>query len=446
MDAFETAKTAAKIRVVGVGGGGCNAINTMIASNLERVDFIAANTDIQALVNSKATTRLQIGTTITKGLGAGANPEVGRQAALESKDEIAAVLDGADMVFVTAGMGGGTGTGAAPIIADIAKSLGCLTVGVVTKPFTFEGNRRRKQAEQGLAELRAAVDTLITIPNQRLITMSKEALPLLEAFKRADEVLLNAVQGISDLIQYHGYINVDFADVKTIMSDRGLALMGTGHALGERRALQAMEQAISSPLLEDITIDGATGLLINITGGRDLTLQEVNEALTLVHDAADQEAEIIFGSLINEDLGDEVKITIIATGFQNRDVKAVRSPSMIMAPPEGHVVHMPMQSYTPPARTFTPAPAPAQTARTSSFGIQAVRNDEIATLVPSASPPAPATLAAPKPQPAQRTSLVPADGRAATRVVAAHDSPLGADEDQYDIPTFLRRQGINEVP
>src|SRR5690606_25142539 len=264
MDAFEQ-KTAAKIRVVGVGGGGCNAINTMIASNLERVDFIAANTDIQALANSKATTRLQIGTDITKGLGAGANPDIGRQAAIESRDEIAAVLDGADMVFVTAGMGGGTGTGAAPIIADIAKSLGCLTVGVVTKPFTFEGNRRRKQAEQGLAELRAAVDTLITIPNQRLITMSKEALPLLEAFKRADEVLLNAVQGISDLIQYHGYINVDFADVKTIMSDRGLALMGTGQATGEGRALHAMEQAISSPLLEDITIDGATGLLINIT-------------------------------------------------------------------------------------------------------------------------------------------------------------------------------------
>src|SRR3954462_3782866 len=321
MDGFDQSKQAAKIRVVGVGGGGSNAVNTMIAANLDRVDFIAANTDIQALVNNKAPVRIQIGQTLTKGLGAGANPEIGREAALESREQIAAALAGADMVFVPAGMGGGPGTGAAPIIADIAKSQGALTVAVVTKPFLFEGNKRRKQAEQGLVELKAAVDTVITIPNQRLLTLSEKSIPLLETFKKADEVLLNAVQGISDLIQYHGYINVDFADVKTIMSDRGLALMGTGRASGDKRALNAMQQAISSPLLEDVTIDGATGLLINITGGKDMTLQEVNEALTLVHDAADPEAEIIFGSLIDENQRDEVKITIIATGFQHKEPK-----------------------------------------------------------------------------------------------------------------------------
>ncbi len=334
MDSFDQSKQAAKIRVVGAGGAGCNAVNTMIAAHLDRVDFIAANTDIQALAANMAPLKLQLGMSLTKGLGAGANPEMGREAALESKEQITAALEGADMVFVTAGMGGGTGTGAAPIIADIAKSLGALTVGVVTKPFLFEGNKRRKQAEQGMVELKAAVDTLITIPNQRLLTLSNQPMPLLETFKRADEVLLNAVQGISDLIQYHGYINVDFADVKTIMSDKGLALMGTGRSNGDKRALQAMQQAISSPLLEDVTIDGATGLLINITGGRDMTLQEVNEALTLVHDAADSDAEIIFGSLIDETIQDEVKITIIATGFVNRDAKARPLPAQSHSQPQ----------------------------------------------------------------------------------------------------------------
>ncbi len=346
MDANEV-KHAAKIRVVGVGGGGCNAVNTMIAASLDRVDFIAANTDIQALAASRATTKIQIGMGLTKGLGAGANPEVGRQAALESRDQIAAVLEGADMVFVTAGMGGGTGTGAAPIIADIAKSLGCLTVGVVTKPFLFEGNKRRKQAEQGLVELKNAVDTLITIPNQRLLSIGNQPMPLLETFKTADEVLLNAVQGISDLIQYHGYINVDFADVKTIMSDRGLALMGTGRAAGDKRALNAMQQAISSPLLEDVSIDGATGLLINITGGRDMTLQEVNESLSLVHEAADPEAEIIFGSLIDDSVRDEVKITIIATGFQNRDVRGRQVQAPSISQPQPVIRAQPVQHVAP---------------------------------------------------------------------------------------------------
>lgn len=404
MDQFDQNKQAAKIRVVGVGGAGCNAVNTMIMAKLERVDFIAANTDVQALAANKAPVRLQIGQTLTKGLGAGANPEMGREAALESRDQIASMLEGADMVFVTAGMGGGTGTGAAPIIADIAKSLGCLTVGVVTKPFLFEGNKRRKQAEQGLVELKAAVDTLITIPNQRLLTLSNAPMPLLETFKRADEVLLNAVQGISDLIQYHGYINVDFADVKTIMSDKGLALMGTGHSSGDKRALNAMQQAISSPLLEDISIDGATGLLINITGGRDMTLQEVNEALTLVHDAADPDAEIIFGSLIDDNIQDEVKITIIATGFVSRDAKVRQAAPVVQVP----VV-------------TRPSPVSLNVAR-----------EEVASLVPAK---------------AGVRSMPSVESRSLSgRTAVVKDAALPLDEDQFDIPTFLRRQGQTEMP
>lgn len=397
MNSIDESKTAAKIRVVGVGGGGCNAVNTMIAANLDRVDFIAANTDIQALAANRAQTKIQIGATLTKGLGAGANPEIGREAALESKEQIAAALDGGDMVFVTAGMGGGTGTGAAPIIADISKSLGCLTVGVVTKPFLFEGNKRRKQAEQGLVELKAAVDTLITIPNQRLLTLSEQPMSLLDTFKKADEVLLNAVQGISDLVQYHGYINVDFADVKTIMCDRGHALMGSGRASGERRAVIAMQAAISSPLLEDVSIDGATGLLINITGGRDMTLQEVNEALTLVHDAADPEAEIIFGSLIDEAARDEVKITIIATGFGHKDVK-----------------HRPLNHQTVQVVRAPPAPPPPA-------------EEEV---------PLAAKLAA-RPHPSEARVSSP-------RQVMVKTPALPVDEDQFDIPTFLRRHGHSE--
>ncbi len=415
-------KQAAKIRVVGVGGGGSNAVNTMIAANLERVDFIAANTDIQALAHNKAATKIQIGTTLTKGLGAGANPEMGREAALESRDQIAAVLEGADMVFVTAGMGGGTGTGAAPIIADIAKRLGCLTVGVVTKPFQFEGNRRRKQAEQGIQELRAAVDTLITIPNQRLLSLSDSSMPLLDTFKRADEVLLNAVQGISDLIQYHGYINVDFADVKTIMSDKGLALMGTGRAAGDKRALRAMEQAISSPLLEDLTIDGATGLLINITGGRDMTLQEVNEALSLVHDAADPEAEIIFGSLIDDDAKDDVTITLIATGFVNRDNKHKEKSFSIQVPIQVPILN---RSSSPNLHSMPPPPPPMP--------------QEIVSLVP-------AKVSQPVASGVRTYSSPEVKSVQSGRTVVARDPNLALDEDQYDIPTFLRRQGQTEMP
>ncbi len=423
MDQFEQSKQAAKIRVVGVGGAGCNAVNTMIASGLERVDFIALNTDVQALAANKAPIRMQIGKELTRGLGAGANPEMGRQAATESREEIKALLQGCDMVFVTAGMGGGTGTGAAPVVADIARELGCLTVGVVTKPFMFEGNRRRKAAEQGLQELKAAVDTLITIPNQRLLTMSSEPLPLLDSFRRADEVLLNAVQGISDLIQYHGYINVDFADVKTIMGEQGLALMGTGRASGEKRALRAMEQAVSSPLLEDVSIDGARGLLINITAGRDITLQEINEAICIAQDAADPEANIIFGSLVDENANDEVKITVIATGFVSRETAPRRASVAEM--PRAAPQQQPLLRSASHVPTVTPAPAMPVTAA----------REEMGSLVPGKS-----TLAPPP----QRTLSGEHRVNPPTRLTSAREVTL--DEDQYDIPTFLRRQGQTEMP
>ena len=306
--------SSAKIKVFGVGGGGGNAINTMITEGVRNVEFIAANTDVQALENNLATTKIQLGAGLTKGLGAGANPEIGRNSALEDQARISETLAGSDMVFVTAGMGGGTGTGAAPVIANIARENGALTVGVVTKPFQFEGRRRLKQAEEGIRNLATAVDTLIIIPNQRLLAISGDQTTILEAFKKADEVLLHAVQGISDLITVPGLINVDFADVRTIMSGKGLALMGTGSASGPSRALEAAEMAISSPLLEDVSIEGATGILVNLTGGLDVTLSELNEALSLIEQAAHEEANIIFGNVIDESLRDEVKITVIATG------------------------------------------------------------------------------------------------------------------------------------
>ena len=308
---------SAKIKVIGVGGGGGNAINTMITEGIRNVEFIAANTDLQALENNLAETKIQLGAGLTKGLGAGANPEIGRDSALEDQARISETLAGADMVFVTAGMGGGTGTGAAPVIANIGREHNALTVGVVTKPFQFEGRRRLRQAEEGIRNLATAVDTLIIIPNQRLLAISGDQTTILEAFKKADEVLLYAVQGISDLITVPGLINVDFADVRTIMDGKGLALMGTGAASGPSRALEAAEMAISSPLLEDVSIEGATGILVNLTGGLDVTLAELNEALSLIEQAAHEEANIIFGNVIDESLRDEVKITVIATGFDN---------------------------------------------------------------------------------------------------------------------------------
>jgi cell division protein FtsZ len=317
---FELDKTApsshgAKIKVIGVGGSGGNAVNTMIKSGLSGVEFICVNTDRQALSASLAEVKIAIGGELTKGLGAGANPEVGRRAALEDYHKIADALQGADMVFVTAGMGGGTGTGAAPVIAKISKELGMLTVGVVTKPFDFEGRKRMRQAVEGIKFLRESVDSLITIPNQRLLSIAGNHMSFMDAFKKADEVLLNAVQGISDLINHTGLINTDFADVRTIMANKGLALMGTGLGEGEHRAVEAATNAISSPLLEDISVDGATGLIINVTGGPDLTAFEVNEATTLIMEAAHEDAEIIFGSVIDENMKNRVKITVIATGI-----------------------------------------------------------------------------------------------------------------------------------
>ncbi|MGH7819897.1 MAG: cell division protein FtsZ [Candidatus Binatia bacterium] len=309
----------AKIKVVGIGGGGGNAVNTMIAAGLPGVDFIVANTDAQALKANLSSIKVQLGEKITKGLGAGANPQVGRKAAEEDLEQIREHIEGADMVFITAGMGGGTGTGGAPVIARLAKELGALTVGVVTKPFLFEGKKRMRQAEDGMRELKESVDTLIAIPNQRLLSIAGRNMPILETFKKADDVLLQAVRGISDLITVHGLINLDFADVRTIMSEMGMAMMGAAIAEGENRAIEAAQRAISSPLLEDVSIKGARGVLINITGGASLSLHEVNEAATLVQEEADDDANIIFGAVIDEKMKDEVRITVIATGFGERD-------------------------------------------------------------------------------------------------------------------------------
>jgi cell division protein FtsZ len=388
----------ARIKVIGVGGGGGNAINTMVSARLEGVEFIAANTDLQALSANKSQVKLQLGRSSSRGLGAGAKPEVGREAALESIEEVKAALAGADMVFVAAGMGGGTGTGAAPVVADIAKNAGALTVGVVTKPFNFEGKKRRLHAEKGLEELRAAVDTLIVIPNQRLLSVAGENMSMADAFKRADEVLLNAVQGISDLITVHGIVNVDFADVRTIMAAQGMALMGTGRAAGPRRAVEAMQAAISSPLLEDITLDGATGLLVNITGGSGLTLHEVDEAISMAHAAADEDANIIFGSVIDERLGDEVKITVIATGFDRlRDQRPASRPVQLSVP-------LQVTGRAPPPLPATATARPAEP-----------------PLVRARPAPAPATIK-----------------------VGARAAYQPGDEDQFDIPAFLRKNGGRE--
>ena len=324
--------TGARIKVIGVGGGGGNAVNRMIEAGIEGIEFLVANTDLQALKRSKAPIKIQLGSKLTKGLGAGANPNVGREAALEDTDKIIEVLEGADMVFVTTGLGGGTGTGGAPIIASLATELEALTVAVVTKPFQFEGRRRMQQAENGLRELRECVDTVITIPNERLLHTVEKNSSLGESFGVADDVLRQAVQGISDLITVPGLINLDFADVKSIMAGMGMALMGAGRASGENRAIEATQQAISSPLLEEATIQGAKGVLINITGGPDLTLYEVNTASTIIREAADEDANIIFGAVIDENMRDEMKITVIATGF-GEEAMAVASAASVTTMP-----------------------------------------------------------------------------------------------------------------
>ena len=324
----------ARIKVIGIGGGGGNAVNTMISYNLKGVDFIVANTDTQALGASISPIKVQLGAEATKGLGAGANPDVGKQAAMETRDRLREHLEGADMVFITAGLGGGTGTGGAPVIAEICKELGVLTVAVVTKPFQFEGKRRNYQAEEGIDELRRIVDTLIVVPNQRLLSLGGRNLSLLDAFKKADDILYHAVKGISDLIIIPGLINLDFADVKNTMSSMGLAMMGTGTASGENRAIEAAQRAISSPLLEDNSIQGAHGVLLNITGGPDMSLFEVNEASSLIQAEAHEDANIIFGTVIDETMGDEIRITVIATGFE--DLTRRKNNLVNMASMGGH--------------------------------------------------------------------------------------------------------------
>jgi len=389
----ENTNSGANLKVVGVGGGGCNAVNTMIQAGLKGVEFIGANTDAQALAACGAPMRIQLGAKLTKGLGAGANPEIGKNAVLEDRDRIREILAGADMVFITAGFGGGTGTGGAPILASIAKDIGALTVAVVTKPFLFEGRKRQRQAEEGLKELRKCVDTLITIPNQRLLNIAGRDMSLLDTFRKADEVLLQAVKGISDLITVNGLINLDFADVRTVMSEMGMALMGTGAASGENRAIEAAQRAISSPLLEDITICGARGILINITGGADLTLYEVNEASTLVQEEAHEEANIIFGAVIDENLREEMRVTVIATGFGKAEEREERIPE---------------------SRT-----ASAERGKTViSFGRRESNRDT------------PTFIRQEKAAEAQEKVAKSARGRL----------PVNLREDEYDIPTFLRKQ------
>jgi cell division protein FtsZ len=390
----ESSEVGARIKVIGVGGGGGNAVNTMISAGLPGVEFIAANTDAQALRANMAPLKVQLGEKITKGLGAGANPGLGKKAAEEDIERIREHLTGADMVFITAGMGGGTGTGGAPVVARIAKELGALTVGVVTKPFLFEGKKRMRQAEEGMRDLKDSVDTLIAIPNQRLLSIAGRNMPILETFKKADDVLLQAVRGISDLITVQGLINLDFADVRTIMSEMGMAMMGAAVSAGENRAVEAAQHAISSPLLEDVSIKGARGVLINITGGPTLSLHEVNEAATLVQEEADDDANIIFGAVINEQMGDEVRITVIATGFGNQDrarepIRPVERDGLERADPrrQGVVRELPKE------------------------GRRVVR---LGTIIDDG----------------EGTHFVP---RSETNDPAAEDS-------QYDIPTFLRKQ------
>jgi cell division protein FtsZ len=353
---FDEEQLTAKIKVIGVGGGGGNAVNRMIQAGIKGVEFLVANTDVQAMRASLAQVKIQMGAKLTKGLGAGANPDIGKQAALEDTDRILEALSGSDMIFITTGMGGGTGTGAAPIIASLAAELGALTVAVVTKPFGFEGKRRRVQAEQGIRALRDTVDTLITIPNERLLNFVERGTSLSDAFKMADDILRQAVQGISDLITVPGEINLDFADVRTIMHGMGMALMGTGVSTGEHRAVEAAQRAISSPLLEEASIEGAKGVLINVTGGPDMTLFEVHEAASIIQEAADEEANIIFGTVIDARMKDEIKVTVIATGFDAATKGFLNTRGEQLAPPQRASAGPPANPYRP----FAPREIAAQ--------------------------------------------------------------------------------------
>lgn len=357
----ETVAKNAKMKVAGIGGGGGNAVNRMIQERLSGVEFISINTDSQALLHNQADLKVQIGKKLTRGLGAGARPEIGRQAIEENRDDVLQVLDGADLVFVTCGMGGGTGTGAAPVIAQLARDVGSLTVGIVTKPFLFEGRKRMRQAEIGIAEMRKHVDTMIVVPNERLLAVVGKNVPFQEALKKADEVLLHATQGISTLISVTGLVNVDFADVRTVMQNGGSALMGTGIGRGEDRAIEAAQQAIASPLLDNVSISGSTGVLVNITGGEDLTLGEVNQISEIIHDAAGDQAEIIFGAVHDAAMAGEVRVTVIATGF---DKVAAAQEGVFGRQSVAGVLPFPQRGPARPAavpapRTGTPPQSPA---------------------------------------------------------------------------------------
>jgi len=425
----DVASVPAKIKVIGVGGGGGNAVNRMIDAQLRGIEFIACNTDVQALKKCRAETKVQIGGALTRGLGAGADPEIGRKAALEDTERLLEVLDGADMVFLTAGLGGGTGGGAAPIIASLAAEIGALTVAVVTKPFAFEGRRRQRHAEQSVHELRGSVDTLITIPNERLLSFVERGTPLAEAFRIADDVLRQAVQGISDLITIPGEVNVDFADVRTIMTGMGMALMGTGIAKGENRALEAAQRAISSPLLEETSIQGAKGVLLNVSGGADMTLHEVAEAARIIQEAVDEEANIISGMVIDETLEEAMKVTVIATGFH---LPAEMADEM----------GRPMRPLARPEAVPQPQPRDEE----AGFPFQRPERSQPAAVRPLRDP-APVREA---PQAAEAETQDEEEHVPFYRKVIAHargggDDPKGygpnwSNVDDYDIPTVLRKQ------
>jgi len=430
----------AKIKVIGVGGGGGNAVNTMIRSKLDGVEFIAANTDIQALKFSDAPIKIQIGTQVTRGLGAGANPDVGRNSAIEDQSTIAEVLGGADMVFITCGMGGGTGTGAAPVIAKIAKELGALTVGVVTRPFSFEGKKRSRHADLGIDSLKENVDTLIVIPNEKLLTVAGKETPMIDTFKMADEVLLQAVKGISDLITIPGLINLDFADVRTIMGEMGMALMGTGMGQGDSRAMEAAQKAISSPLLENISINGATGIIINITGPSDMTLFEVNEASKLVQQEAHEDANIIFGAVIDEKQKDTLRVTVIATGFNKEVKRTMIAPSTTLPKYKNAGGLYSNGASMPPGNAANPGvirPAVVEPPQPSE-----PRESREWENRPAAKSWSSAPSASAEPAGAQYDLL---NSRTQTPIselkkLVAEIGVVDMSQDEYDIPTFLRKQ------
>jgi cell division protein FtsZ len=434
----EEGTAGARIKVVGVGGGGSNAVNRMVQAGFDGVEFVVANTDLQALRTNAATVKLQIGSKLTKGLGAGADPNVGRQAALEDTEKIIQALDGADMIFVTTGLGGGTGTGAAPVIASLASELGALTVAVVTKPFKFEGKKRQIQAERGLDALRDCVDTIITIPNERLLTIIDRTTSMTDAFATADDVLRQAIQGISDLILVPGLINLDFADVKTIMAGMGLAMMGTGVAEGADRAMEAARRAISSPLLEGASVNGARGVIINVTGGPDLSLVEVSEASCIVQEAADEDANIIFGAVIDPALKGKVKITVIATGF------GAPASARPVAPAATTPVDMTQYAdYARMRNDTVPAPAAAPAARMS-IARRPLLDLPMAASGGGAAMTLPGSSSSGSSVPPAGSATVARDGdRDAIRPAAAVNASLDPDFDlssTFDVPAFLRRQ------